>query len=150
MAKYDRISTLFLAVFGVVIGIESLRLEVGSLSQPGPGLFPLGCGLTILVLGLCAFAQTFTQTGPTESIWADVTEWGNVALIPASLIAYAFLIDVLGFSLTTFSWMGFILRVIGKLGWKATAVTALAATIGAWVLFEYYLGIRFPRGVFGL
>jgi len=148
MAKYDRMSILFLVVFAILICEESLRLDVGSLSDPGPGLFPLGCGVIILGLGIFIFARTFKDQTAGNSIWASVTHWGNLVSIPVSLIAYAFLIDFLGFRLMTFAWMTFTCRIIGKLGWKATIFTALTTSLFSFILFQHYLGVRFPRGIF--
>ncbi len=148
MAKYDRMSTLFLAIFGVAICIESIRLDPGSLSEPGPGLFPLGCGLIIASLGVFIFIRTFRQKDEGHSIWERVTEWWNLVAIPASLISYAFLIDLLGFRLITFFWMAFICRGIGKMGWRGTVFTSLTTTVLTFILFQNYLGVHFPRGIF--
>jgi len=148
MAKYDRMSILFLVVFGVAICVESIRLDPGSLSAPGPGLFPLGCGLIIATLGLFIFVRTFKYKDEEQSIWEQVTQWGNLVSIPASIIVYAFLIELLGFRLITFLWMAFICRTIGKMGWKGTVFTSLTTTVCAFILFQYFLGVRFPRGMF--
>lgn len=148
MAKYDRMSTLFLVALGVLICEESLRLVVGSFSEPGPGLFPLGCGFIIVALSLFVFACTYKYRDEGLSIWENVTEWGNLVTIPVSLIGYAFLIEPLGFRLITFLWMAFICRSVGKLRWKASLFTAFMATFLSFILFQHYLGVRFPRGIF--
>lgn len=148
MAKYDRMSTLFLAIFGVAICIESIRLDPGSLSEPGPGLFPLGCGLIIATLGFFIFIRALKSKDEGQSIWERVTGWWNLVAIPASLISYAFLIDLLGFRLITFLWMAFICRGIGKMEWKGTVFTSLTTTVLTFILFQSYLGVHFPRGIF--
>jgi len=148
MSKYDRISSLFLVALGCVICVESIRLGPGSLSAPEPGLIPLGCGLFLCILGLIAFFFTFRRGRPQEEnqlIWGK----GNIGKVVFTLISlggYALLIHPLGFYLTTFIWMLLICRLLSEARWKAAIITSLIATFSSVILFEYLLGIRFPRG----
>ena len=149
MATYDRMSSLFWIVFGIAITVESLRLGPGSLSGPGPGLLPLGCGLALGILGFTIFLRTFKQESQErEILWEEGTLWRKLILTLASLVCYAFLLDVLGFLLLTFIWMLFVCKV-GKLGWKKTVAIAIIVTFCCYGLFNYLLGIRFPRGILG-
>lgn len=149
MIKYDRISAVFWIGFGAMITAESSRLGPGSLSMPGPGLIPLGCGLALGILGIVLFLLTFHRNPePRELLWEKGTLWRKLILTLISLVCYAILLDVLGFLLITFLWLFFVCRV-GKLGWKKTALTAAIVTVCCYVLFNSLLGIRFPRGLIG-
>lgn len=150
MSRYDRISTLFLVGVAVVICVESIRLGTGSLSNPGPGLFPFGCGLVLGFAGLIVFGRTFKSAQEAAGgLWDLGTQWGKMISIIVSLIAYAFLIDLTGFRLLTLIWMGFMCRGIGKMGWKTAIFTSVVTTFFCYLLFENYLTIRFPRGILG-
>ena len=149
MARYDRLSALFWVMMAIAISEESIRLGPGSLSEPGPGLIPLGCGLVLGVFGLIVFLKSFkATTGETEALWKHGSQWLRLAFVLTSLLAYAFLIELLGFRLVTLVWMGFICR-LGKIGWKATLFISVFTMLSSYILFGYYLGIRFPRGAFG-
>lgn len=149
MGKYDRMSALFWVGMGIAISVESIRLGPGSLSAPGPGLIPLGCGLFLGVFGFILFVRTFKIVAEGgEVIQEQVTQWDKLIFVLASLIGYAFLIEFLGFLLVTLLWMGFIFR-LGKIGWKATVFISVVSTSLCYILFGYYLGIRFPRGILG-
>lgn len=148
MLIYDRISTLFWIGVALFICIESIRLGVGSLSNPGPGLFPLGAGVVLGTFGLAGFIQTLGKWEEKVVLWRPGTQWWTLVSILLSLLSYGFLINPLGFFLTTFLWIGFTCRRIGKMGWKSTVFAALVTTISSYFLFEHYLGIRFPRGIF--
>ncbi len=151
MARYDRMSTIFWVGVAMAICVESIRLGIGSLSNPGPGLFPLGCGLVLGIVGLIAFGRTLKNIGEAvRGLWNSETQWGKMISIIVSLLVYAFLIDLTGFRLITLVWMGFICRGIGRMGWKTTIFTSVITTFFCYILFEHYLGIRFPRGIFGL
>lgn len=149
MVSYDRMSALFWLGLGIGISAESIRLGPGSLSAPGPGLIPMGCGLLLGILGVALFISTFTRGAEEkEAVWEEGLKWWTLILALLSITGYALLIDVLGFGLTTLLWMAFICR-LGKMGWKGTAVMSVFTTILCYVLFVYFLGIRFPRGIVG-
>ena len=103
MKKHDRMSAFFFVVLATAICVESIRLGPGSFSNPGPGLLPLGCGLFLGFLGIVQVAVS--MKGFTEGqtlLWKPGTRWRCLISIPVSLVAYAFLLDILGFHLVTF------------------------------------------------
>jgi hypothetical protein len=149
MAKYDRMSTLFFVGLAIAIIVESIRMGRGSLSNPGPGLIPLGCGFVIGILSLIVFAGTF-KSSSREGLRdkAIKLSWNTISAL-VSMVAFGFLVNPLGFYTTTFLWLGFVSRWIGRMGWKATVITSATATLSTWLLFGYLLEIRFPRGIMG-
>ncbi len=151
MGPHDRASALFIFGFALFICIESLRLGAGSFSQPGPGFLPLASGLvigTFALLLLTGAGQKKKEMKANPS--AGKIAWGKVVLTLTSLAAYAGLLNVLGFHLLTILWLGFICKGMGKMRWGATLGMSLGATVLTYFLFEYYLAIRFPRGIFGI
>jgi putative tricarboxylic transport membrane protein len=148
MTQYDRISTLFWIALGVAICIESLRIDPGSFSNPGPGLIPLGSGLILGIFGSIVFALSFKKTGDEkEVLWKSGTRWKKLVGILVSIVAYAFLIDFLGFYVVTFLWMFYVCRGIGGMGWKKSLFISLVSTLSSYLLFEKYLRINFPKGL---
>lgn len=147
MTKYDRIGTLFFVGLAIAVSLESIRIGTGSLSNPGPGLIPLGAGLVLGILSLIGFFRTFVRSS-SEGRPENAARLGgrtNWALV--SMLAFAFLIDTLGFLIVTFLWMGFVCRWIAGMGWKETVFISVVTPACTWLLFEYFLEIRFPRGI---
>jgi hypothetical protein len=149
MGNHDRVSTLFFLGLAVAICVESYRLGPGSFSQPGPGLVPLGSGLILGIFAFIVLVRTFRRREEGENLWRGAA-WKKMIYILASLAAYAGFLNSLGFPLINFLWMGFVCWKIGKMGWKAAFLTSLASTFFAYLLFEHYLSIRFPRGIWGI
>jgi len=148
MKKHDRRSALFFVVLATAICVESIRLGPGSFSNPGPGLLPLGCGLFLGFLGIVQVAVSMKGfKGVQTLLWKPGTRWRCLISIPVSLIAYAFLLDILGFHLITFFWTGFMCRGVGGMGWRSTLITSVATTFLSYLLFEYFLSVRFPGGI---
>jgi hypothetical protein len=156
MKKHDRMSAFFFVVLAMAICVESIRLGPGSLPNPGPGLLPLGCGLLLGFLSLIAAIRPAAIAGLRDSeegqrlLWKPGTKWRNLISALVSLIAYAFLIDFLGFHLITFLWVGFVCRWVGGMRWRSTLITAGLTTLLAYLLFEYFLNVRFPTGILGV
>ena len=149
MTKYDRMSSLFFMGVAISICEESIRLGAGSLSSPGPGLIPLGSGLILGIIGFIVFVRTFFKDSSEGkgSLWMQRARWRNIVAALLSMAAYAFLMDLLGFKLITFLWMAFVCRGIGKIGWVKTIFTAVTTTFLSYLIFERYLGVRFPHGI---
>ena len=145
---HDRKSAFFFVVLGAAICVESIRLGPGSFSNPGPGLLPLGCGLILGFLGVVQISFSVKGfIGVQTLLWQPGTRWRRVISIPASLIAYAFLLNILGFHLVTFFWTAFMCRGVGGMRWRATLIASLATTFLSTLLFEYFLSVRFPKGI---
>ena len=77
-----------------------------------------------------------------------VISWQKVVLALSYLVGYALLLEVLGFLLVTVLWVGANCR-LGNMGWKKTLLISVTATLSCFLIFEYFLKVRFPRGIFG-
>jgi hypothetical protein len=79
-----------------------------------------------------------------------------------SLVAYALLLDVLGFLVVTALWVGANCR-LGKTSWGKTVIISVIATLSSYLIFDYLLkviivgdggvgktaiAVRFAEGVF--
>jgi len=150
MTKFDRLSSLFWIGVASLICTEAIRIGPGSLLNPGPGFLPLGAGLLIGIFGLIIFILTSKRPeGKKEVLWEPKARVGKVISAVVSILAYAFLIDYLGFHLITLLWIGFVCWKIGEMGWKEAVLTSLSTTFCCYLLFERYLGIHFSKGVLG-
>lgn len=147
MAKYDRISAFFWICIALAICIESLRLGPGSFINPGPGFVPLGSGLILGIFGGFVLILSFKKAGESrEVLWKPGMRWRKMISIVLSIIAYALLIHPLGFHLMTFLWMGYVCWRIGGMKLRNAIFISLITTFAAYLIFEHYLNIFFPKG----
>jgi hypothetical protein len=150
MQRYDRLGGFLWVAVGIAICVESIRLGTGSVSTPGPGLIPLGCGLLLSALGIALCIASYnTNTAPRNVYQGQMMiSWQKVALALSYLVGYALLLEILGFLLVTLFWVGANCR-LGNMGWKKTLLISVTATLSCFLIFEYFLKVRFPRGIFG-
>src|SRR3972149_1151268 len=125
MTKYDRISTLFFVGLAIAVSLESIRIGPGSLSNPGPGLIPLGSGLVLGILGLIGFFRTFVKSSKEGRREDAVKLGGRTMSARISMMAFAFLITTLGFLIVTLLWIRFVCRSVARMGWKGTIFTSV-------------------------
>jgi putative tricarboxylic transport membrane protein len=67
----------------------------------------------------------------------------------AALALTALLFEPLGFRLTMFAALAFLLFALGGQGWLTTLLVASAGSFGAFLLFDRWLRVTLPVGIFG-
>ncbi len=145
----DRIvSTVFL-VFSCLIMIESVRLRLDDIRDPGPGFVPFFLGLTLAVLSIIAFIFPDKQK-KMAAFWNDWQKGRVIIFIFAGLVVYLFLVRVLGFYIDTFLLMTFLLKTFGEKGYKRPLIVALLTVGVTYLLFHKLLFIPFPQGLLGI
>ena len=145
----DRVvSTVFL-IFSCLIMIESVKLRLDDVRDPGPGFVPFFLGLTLAVLSIIAFIFPDKQK-KMAAFWNDWRKGRVIIVIFAGLVVYLSLIRVLGFYIDTFLLMIFLLKTFGEKGYKRPLTVALLTVGVTYLLFHRLLFIPFPQGFLGI
>lgn len=127
----------------------SSKLPFGGFASPGAGFLPLSVGIIMLLLSLILFVQSFLKGEEgRKTLWTKGTT-ARVLLILASLIVYGVLLESLGFILMTFLLMGFLLMAIGSQRIVLTVLISLFSSIGCYAVFQLWLEVQLPKGIFG-
>ena len=145
----DRIvSTVFLILSGLIM-IESVRLRLDDIRDPGPGFVPFFLGLTLAALSIIAFIFPDPQK-KMAAFWNDWQKGRGIILIFVGLVVYLALVRVLGFYIDTFLLMTFLLKAFGERGMKRPLLVALLTVGVTYLLFHKLLFIPFPKGFLGI
>lgn len=139
--------TLLFIVLSVLICLGSVQMGIGGLSEPGPGLMPLGASI---VLGILSLANLFSKASDPvgDGIGYKGVKWGRLSLVVLSLIAFTVLLPMLGYLITTFLVMFFLYKSIEPQKWRVAFLGAFLSTILTYLLFAVALKSYFPEGVF--
>ena len=150
--KRTKITVANVALFWVALGIlvcyDAIRLGVGSATEPGSGFIFFWSGLILVVLSLMALAESL-RDGAEANPETGAMNWRKIAFVLLALLSYAFFLEKLGFALTTFVLMSFLLAMIEGKHWSKSIGVAGAAALGSYTIFELWLKIRLPHGIFG-
>ncbi len=139
---------LFWVALGILVCYGATQLGLGSVTEPGSGFIFFWSGLILVILSLTVLAESMRSS---EEIVQETPEinWVKIALVLLSLVLYAFFLERLGFVLTTFVLLCFLLGWIERINWARSLGVAGTAALGSFAIFELWLKIRLPKGIFG-
>jgi len=148
----DRVSSGLFFLLGLLICLYSLTYDLGSPVAPGSGLMPFLCGAAMCLLAVAGFTYTTLRKQRREpgSPLFKGRAWQKSALTLGALLALQFLMKPLGFTLATFLFVSFLLRVIVPQRWPVVIGVALLTAALSFLLFEVWLQAQLPRGPWGI
>jgi putative tricarboxylic transport membrane protein len=139
----DRLLGLFLFVLALAYGwgAQQWPEPFGSIEAVGPDTFP-----TLLSIAL-VLASIALMVKPEENgEWPASKTLAEIGYAVVALVAYAILMEPLGFIVSTFFTVTFLAwRMGGQL--KIASIIALCSAIGVFVLFNNVLDLPLPLGV---
>jgi putative tricarboxylic transport membrane protein len=150
MKAIETFSNLFLIIIGILFCVASLRMGIGKVNAPGPGLIPFGAGALLILFSLATiFEAHFGKKAKERDHLFRGKRWRTALLVLITLFAYALVLDVLGFILTSFLTLMVLFKISERQSWK-TALGASVLTTGfSYFLFDSLLKCTFPRGFLG-
>jgi len=153
------IGFLVLIVVGVgYLGLNT-RYALGSLTDPGPGIFPLVAGLLVVVLSSWNLFQSLRSPKGGESKSAEPAkvrgeeETGaakpsekRVILMILAIAVYIPAASRVGFLTSTFVLILLASRLAGAKDWLRPVLFSLGILLFCYLLFEVWLKLALPRG----
>jgi len=76
--------------------------------------------------------------------------WKNIILVLVGLFFYPILLGLLGFLLVTFIFTAFFLRFVDPQKWAVVLGMGGGIAVISYLIFQYWLKIQFPTGIFGI
>lgn len=151
MSSADRISGIFWLLFSVFVSIESYRLGLGNLHQPGPGFIFFWTAIAMGILSIAVFVRAWAgkKTGKPERLIFGKENVLKIILVLLSLFLYAFFMEALGFIPITLLLFIFLLGVIEKKTWRLTIFVSVVVTGISYLVFEIWLKSQLPKGLLG-
>ena len=153
MKKIDAVIAIFWIILGLTISIWSATFPFGSWESIGPAFLPMACGLILILLGGILLVQAQKQKGrparPLVSLIPRGVAFTRVALSLGGMFLSAVIFDLLGFVLTLFLLILFLMQAIQPLKWRTVIFYALVFTLGSYVLFQFLLRTTLPHGFLG-
>lgn len=147
-------SELWSGVVGFALGVFVIRsgysLNIGSINDPGSGYVLFYTGILMCLFAGTIMVSAITEGGPTVgSLWAG-TRWTKPLLVIVCLAAFSFLLEPLGFLLTSIPLMLVLLRIIDPVRWTLAIPLAVIAPLVMWWILKKGLLIQLPVGMFDI
>jgi hypothetical protein len=143
-------------VFGSLFVIGAWQQGLVKKGVPGPGFLPFICGIALIGISLMvlipALGKDKNKKGEEagqEQFFPEKKSGRRVGFALAAPILYAIFLPYLGFLLTTFVFMLFMLRLMEPQKWSRVFLLSFFTAILAYLLFGA-LEVQLPRGILGI
>jgi hypothetical protein len=147
--RSERISGLVLILFSVLIMVESRKYPIGTVDNPGPGFLPMLLGFLLGLMSLALWIKTWikVKTQIQKTSWPDRQGLFKIIAIFIGILLFTILFEVTGYFLNIFLLFLLLLRPIGRQRWSMTLMISIGAVLVSYLLFDWWLKVPLPRGV---
>lgn len=150
MKQPDRYSSIVWISLSILIAFHSYRLNIGKLSDPGPGFIFFYSGILIGLLSLIIFFFSFSKKQESPDKKFENINWLKTILVLVYILLYALFLEKLGFLISVFLLIALLLGTIEAKKIYIVILVALAASLMTYGIFELWLHTRVPKGIFGI
>lgn len=108
-------------------------------------------GLILAGLSVVCFIQArIAESTEQKASWYSQTRWKNLIWVLLALFAYALVLDILGFLLSTFLLLVFLFHVgMEPQKWFWAIGGSAIASLSCYAVFELWLRTQLPKGILG-
>ena len=147
-----RLAGFFLLAASVAILLAVFQVSGrGGYASSGPRFVPLivACGLILLsaLFLLRTWWRPDVELAVRSAEEDDATHWATPGLITVALLAYAFLLEPVGYPLATAAVFIAIARLLGSRALVRDVIVGLVLGFGLFTAFTQYLGVSLPAGL---
>lgn len=139
--KTDAAAGVLFILVGLIFGVKSLEMEIGTSLRMGPGYFPLVLSGLLILLGGIIVASSFKSVAEEMSAHA----WRGMLFILPAPIFFGLTVRGLGFVPSIF--LTTLIAALASLKMKlpAALLLSVAVTLFCTLVFSYALGLPFRR-----
>ena len=136
----------------VVLLTQVFTISNSDLSPQGPRFLPLVVvSLWALLSLLYLLQQTIRLVRRTGGLPAErFTHMAGASLLVVMLVVYAYVLDPIGYLITTTLFFVGAARTMGSHNWARDILVAVLLTLGIYLAFTRALGVNLPIGVLPL
>jgi len=142
----DRLPAGVLALFALFVMWESRQLPLGTFRHPGPAYVPVLLASLLLIFAVLILLTAGQAPKLSSLRW---TEWRHALAIFVACVFSVFAIERLGYRLSMFLMLGFLVKFVEKRSWISTLIFAFSLSFGSYFLFYTLLRVPLPQGPLG-
>lgn len=149
MIRAEKVACLLFMVFAIFVGFESRKYPLGTLDNPGPGFLPLLLAIAMAAMAIALTVKVWRpRTAEVHSpFWPEREGLSKVSLAFAAILLFTALLDIAGYMVNIFFLFLILLRPIGRQKWVWSIAISTGAMVVAYLLFDKWLMIPLPRGI---
>jgi len=150
MRRTDFFSAVTLLALALAALLEASKLPFGRVGAPHAGFFPFILAIFLAIFSLVFLAQLIGgHKGETGDSRAGSATWKKIILAVGALVVFGALFESLGYVISTFLFMVFLLRAVERQKWSLVVVVSFATSLSTYLVFGLLLGTPLPGGILG-
>lgn len=143
----ERIGHLASGLASIAIMIISTSYGLGTLAQPEPGLYPFAVGLFIFPFSLLLFIASLKRA--TKGPIIDGRETAIFLAFIGACLFWILAMPWLGYVVVTLIVVFALSKIMKLEGWVKPLLLSTATALFVYLLFDVWLYIDLPRGIWG-
>jgi putative tricarboxylic transport membrane protein len=148
MKHFDKISSVIWLLIAIFFIWQSALVPIGGLHKPGPGFMPFWVAVILAMLSIILWVEAaLRKTEEEVKFLSGEGKWSSVIWTVGPLLAYSFLVELLGFILSTLILLFFLFRYIGNQKWWVAITGSFLVTFSAHLIFKVALKVQLPYGI---
>lgn len=151
MKRKNLASAVFLVLFSLLLWVQALKLPLGTPTAPETGLWPLVLVVLLSLGSIIFFIGVLRDKAAAQSaFFSRPGSWKPIALSLVFLFLFVFVLERLGYVLSTLGLIAVLLRVLRPQRWWVVFSVASVTAVVSYLLFGTLLGIDLPKGILGM
>ena len=152
MRRAEFITAGILALFSIYLMFKSTELEIGYISDEGPGggAWPFWLSAIMLICTAVIAYNAYRKTSPpSRSTDPLLDSYGKkmLLMVGGGILGFIALIDIISMYGAMFVFLVYYLKVLGRHSWKLTMTIAIVTPIVFFFFFEALMRITLPKGM---
>lgn len=150
MRRCNQVAGILLLILSVAVIYGSGDLVYKVEFSPGAGFFPFWLGVSLLVLSVILLVKNTILKSPLtdENPLPGREGLLRILSIMGSLLVGILLFERIGFLITMFLVVTFLLIVLEKYRWYRGILISLAMVFAVYQIFKVWLNVPLPLGLF--
>lgn len=142
--SFDKISGIIFLLISILFISESLKISGSAYgSVVGPKIYPLILGIVLGILSLRLLYEAFKQGSDNkETMKLDYKKFGIIFI---SAIIYVFLLELIGYVISTFIFLVIAFQVMEKGKIIQTLIISAIFSYGVYAMYVNLLGGALPK-----
>jgi putative tricarboxylic transport membrane protein len=149
MILHDLVSGVFWLGISVFVGVQYVEVGVGTFRSPGPGFMPFLAACFLGILAVILILKSYlSERGLVvgANFWRG-TKWKKSLFVFLSLCLYSLFLTRIGYLISTFVLMIYLLGQVEKSRWWIRLIVSLIITSTSYIIFSDWLGVPLPKGI---
>lgn len=130
------------------LGYSLTHYKLGTVRMPKEGFMPMIVGIAATLISAFLLVQSLLNKGDAQNVKFNIS-WKKFFLLVAISLAYALLLNTIGYTVSSFVFLFAVLKIAGVEGWTKPLIISAIAAVAFWLIFKVALGVMLPTGFIG-